>query len=58
MTDERIDIVTIEVGGLSPADIDSLDGSVLGGALRRLEADSGGGGSGTSTPIAAFQDFV
>jgi|HubBroStandDraft_6_1064221.scaffolds.fasta_scaffold431285_1 hypothetical protein len=58
MTDESMDIATIEVVGLSPADMDSLGGSVLGGALRRLEADGTSEGSGTSTPIASFQDFV
>jgi hypothetical protein len=58
MTDERIDVVLVEAAWLSPADIDSLGDSVLGGALRRLEADSSGGGSGTGIPIAAFQDSV
>jgi hypothetical protein len=58
VTDEPIDIPTIEVGGLSPADIDSLGGSVLGCALRRLEADASAGGSGSSTPLAAFSDLV
>jgi hypothetical protein len=58
MTDKPSDIVPIEVGGLSPADIDSLGGSVLGVALRRLEAEGSGGASGTSIPIASFSDFV
>ncbi len=58
MTDERVDIAIIEVGRLSPADVDSLGDSVLGGALRRLEADGSRGGSGASTPIAAFQDCL
>jgi FXSXX-COOH protein len=59
MTDEPpMDIATIEVGRLSPADMDSLGDSVLGAALRRLEADDGDGASETSTPIASFSDFV
>jgi hypothetical protein len=56
MTDEPVDIAIIEVGKLSPADMDSLGDSVLGAALRRLEADDGA--SETSTPIASFSDFV
>jgi hypothetical protein len=56
MTDEQTHIPTVEMGGVSPADIDSLGESVLGRALRWLEAGGSDGGSGSSTPIAAFQD--
>jgi hypothetical protein len=57
LTDQRLEALTIDAERLSPADVESLGESVLGRALRRREAGSGGY-SPNGAPIAEFQDLM
>ena len=63
MSDERtdVDLGVVQIGWMSPAEVEELGDTVLGHAVRRrrsIEAEGNARGFGVSTSIAAFNDSV